>query len=318
MAQDEPAGYMRPPGSIVNLDEKALAGSGEMVVANFDPGAILETQCGAIDDSQHVEYYKGNLGPSEAFVALRQPSTGQIQWNDDLAAVFDKPGDDPGNVAGMRWCSGTLIGEDLFLTAAHCVRVAEAAGLWPGFPRTPSRQGADGRLYAPPAELATLMHVNFNYQVAKDSGELRVPDVYPVGELVEFGDDRPDPDGRTYDYAILRLGAGADGQLPGASYRVADFDATAAALAAARDLTIVQHPMGDPKKIEAGPPLTVAGWQIQYDDLDTFGGASGSGIIDDQGAVIGVHTNGGCREVTGGFNYGVSLNAVSKVSEIVR
>ncbi|WP_193371351.1 trypsin-like serine peptidase [Pelagibius marinus] len=317
-AQEPKDAFMHPPGGIANRDFKEMSNSLEAVPGEFDLFAEVESQCGPVDDSQHVEFYDGALGPSEAFVDHEESSTGQIQWNANFADLFNGPGDDPGNVAGKRWCSGTLIAEDLFLTAAHCIRVSEGMPSWPTYPRTPSRSGITGRDYVKPAELAKLMHVNFNYQLARETERPRVADEYPILELVESGDDRPAPGGGHYDYAILRLGKGAAGQLPGARYRVADFDASEGALRKVRELTIVQHPKGDPKKLEAGLLHGVDDWQIQYDDLDTFGGASGSGIIADSGAVIGVHTNGGCRQFTGGYNFGVSLHAVSTVSEIIK
>jgi Trypsin len=78
--------------------------------------AILESQCGATDDSQPVEQYDGTLGVTTAFVNAHQAPVGQLQWNDNLAAIYTNPG----NVSGVRWCTGALVANDLFLTAGHC------------------------------------------------------------------------------------------------------------------------------------------------------------------------------------------------------
>lgn len=88
----------------------------------FDAGdadaysALLESICGATDDSQPVEQYGGTLGVTTTFVAAHQSPVGQLQWNNNLAALYTSPG----NVSGVRWCTGTLISNDLFLSAGHC------------------------------------------------------------------------------------------------------------------------------------------------------------------------------------------------------
>src|SRR5262249_19734331 len=161
--------------------------------------------CGPAATWQDVELYNGALGPSVPFVGALQKSVGQIQWN-DLAKKFSRRGDDAGDVTGKRWCSGSLIGESLFLTAAHCFEVD--SGGW----RTPRRGAGGSQQAVPPAELATLMHVNFDYQIARATGKVR-PDVsYPVVRLVEYGFDAG---GKGLDFAIIELGAGGDGTPPG-------------------------------------------------------------------------------------------------------
>src|SRR6185295_7557016 len=62
---------------------------------------IIESICGATDDSQPVEQYDGTLGVTKVFVNGHQRSVGQIQWNDNLATIYTNPG----NVSGARWCS---------------------------------------------------------------------------------------------------------------------------------------------------------------------------------------------------------------------
>ena len=55
------------------------------------------------------------------------------------------------------------------------------------------------------------------------------------------------------------------------------------------------HPAGVPKRVEAGPALAPSGNLIRYDDIDTQGGNSGSGVLRaSDGRIVGVHTNGGC------------------------
>ena len=57
----------------------------ERVLDPAEYGRILETICGATDDSQDVELYDGTLGVSTAFVASRERPVGQVAWNSNLA-----------------------------------------------------------------------------------------------------------------------------------------------------------------------------------------------------------------------------------------
>jgi hypothetical protein len=158
---------------------------------------------------------------------------------------------------------------------------------------------------AQPDVLATLMKVNFRYQIDAGTMAIREPQVsFPIARLVEH---RAGPD--QLDYAIFELGPGEDTQLP--PYPSAIVDVRPAAVS--EMLGIIQHPQGEPKKIEAGPATAMNGPWILYNDLDTWGGSSGSGIRDKAGEVIGVHTNGGCGP-NGGSNRGVSTVAISAVS----
>jgi V8-like Glu-specific endopeptidase len=62
--------------------------------------------CGSRDDSQFVNDYQGNLGPTTAFVRANKTSVGAME---------------NGNTAtSSKYCSGTLIGTNVFITAGHC------------------------------------------------------------------------------------------------------------------------------------------------------------------------------------------------------
>ena len=58
---------------------------------------------------------------------------------------------DPGNVAGQRWCSGTLIADDLFLSAAHCFEPTLSG--W----KTPRRTVGGVLRLMPAMEIAPLL-----------------------------------------------------------------------------------------------------------------------------------------------------------------
>lgn len=261
--------------------------------------SAAETICGMMDDTQDVERYDGTLGVSVDFVRNFSPPVGQLQWRDDLADLFNGPGQSPGNVNGVRWGSGALIGHDIYITAGHCFD--QTGGGW----KRPSVNGVT----IPESEIATLMHVNFNFQMDGTTGHLREEDRYPVVRLLEFRVG-------TLDYAIVQLGRNENGEVAGEKYgklTVASGDLTAKGSI----LCVIQHPNGKPKMIEAGPLSNNDGGTISYDSIDTLGGSSGSAILNGvTGEVVGVHTTGGCTAVSGA-NHGVAIGAIRKVSSIL-
>lgn len=269
----------------------------------FPPGISLESQCGIVDDLQHVEFYDGTLGVTEEFVATHEKSTFQLQWRPENQIRQALPDHAPGNVGGQRWCTATLIGAATALTAGHCFDIGDGSNGW----ITPFRFDENGRPdFAEPAVIATLLVANFGYQLSAENGALRDPDMFPVVALTEYRLGG-------LDYAIIELGADADGRMP------SDLGHPAARLDI-RDvneqeqLTIIQHPQGDPKKIEAGSALQTQGSDLLYDNIDTHGGSSGSGVRDDDGDVVAVHTNGGCQRTGPGANRGVLLTSIATVS----
>lgn len=267
---------------------------------------IEESICGPFDDSQHVELYDGSGRVPRAFVDTYEPTTLQLQWSDRIGS--DDPEIIPGNVRGVRWCSGTYIGNGRVLTAGHCFRPDNGARTgW----ITPSRRVDGIRQFLQPSELAPLFVVNFRYQLDGNTGDIRAAVPFPVSALVEYSNGG-------LDYAIIDIGPAADG-------RVIDEYTTPAALGDTgvyndgSVIAIIQHPRGDPKKVASGQILgRLAEW-LYYDDVDTLGGSSGSGIVTSDGNVIGVHTHGGCDRMspvgdTRRANAGVSLTAIRSVS----
>ena len=111
----------------------------------------VESTCGSTDDKRPVEQYDGILGVTQAFVANHESPVGNLHWNDDLDDLYDEPR----NVGGERWCSGTLVSEDLFLTSGQCFdQDADGSDM-------PSDDGQTITSH----QIATSMHVDFNYQV---------------------------------------------------------------------------------------------------------------------------------------------------------
>jgi len=258
------------------------------------------TVCGDKDESQHVEMYKGELGVTKKYVQTHEPSTVQLQWLDAAAMAKKLPGYSYGNVPAVRWCSGTLISDTQVLTAGHCFDVQRDQNSW----ISPFKLVGGKSEFLSPEQLATLLVINFRYQVNGDTGAVRQADVYPIVRLVEHRLGG-------LDYAIIEVGKNAQGQLPSVKYLPAPV-LTRPPLDGEL-IAVLQHPQGDPKKVEAGHVKASAEWAVYYDDVDTWGGSSGSGVRDSAGAVIGVHTNGGC-EAIGGANKGVTTAAISAVS----
>lgn len=165
-------------------------------------------------------------------------------------------------------CTGTLVAYNMFLTAGHCFDDA-----------------AD-------AEGATVL---FNHQL-DPSGNPRTPTTHQIVELVEHEDSG---DG-TLDYALVRL----DGS-PGYTWGTAAIDGWSPAEDEA--ITIIQHPGGIAKVIEAGTITTVDASMLTYNNVDTDNGSSGAGILNALGQITGVHTQGGCA--TAG-NHGVRMDHI--------
>ncbi|MFY7886455.1 MAG: penicillin-insensitive murein endopeptidase [Dolichospermum sp.] len=259
----------------------------------------IESICGHTDDSQDVEKYDGTLGVTKDFVNQFSPPVGQLQWQENLADLFSKEGESPGNVEGKRWCTGCLIEGDKFLTAGHCFD--QTGGGW----QRPSR----GNKVISPEEIATLMHVNFNFQIDPTTDKPRPDDRFPIINLLEYRE-------KGLDYAIIQLGRNEAGESPSGKYGTLNLSP--------QDLThigsmlcVIQHPNGNPKKIEAGPLIDHKKGQLFYDDIDTQGGSSGSPILAEKnGNVVGVHTNGGCSGFSGA-NVGVSIGAIRGASNLL-
>src|SRR5690606_27833980 len=113
---------------------------------NYEFRASVQTRsiCGK-NDLQHVNSYDGSLGQSVEFVKHHQSAVGALA---------------KGNSENSRkFCTGTLISENLFLTASHCINS-----------NTPKDT-----------------YISFNYETAKGSNSLLKQEHVKVTEIVEDG-----------------------------------------------------------------------------------------------------------------------------------
>ena len=236
-----------------------IADYGEPNGSEEDPdlGEVEQpTICGA-NDLQHVNSYLGNLGPTIAFVQANKGRTGALETTPTSG----------------KFCTGTLISANRFLTAGHCVDA-----------------GTVGEF------------VSFNFERAANSTALLTQTHVQITAVLE-------DDVGGVDYAILQLQG-----TPGNTFGIAPVATADPANGTA--ITIIGHPQGQPKQIEAGSVASRSGNNLRYGNVDTLGGNSGSGILNNQGQVVGVHTLGGCT-ATGGTNAGTRIARIRQVSTIL-
>jgi V8-like Glu-specific endopeptidase len=221
----------------------------------------LKSQCGVIWVGQDVEQYNGALGVTQDFVRDYERPVGCVIWN-NLVGEYKYPG----NVSSL-WGSGTLITNDLFLTAGH---------LFDSRDRSPwILPSTDDKTILPAHNIARNMHVVFNYQ-RDQAGNFRSPQTFDITKLIEYrkGD---------LDYAIVKL-AGNPGAIYGVQ-QISNFDA-----AVNDQLCLIGHPAGQPKQIEAGPAYNFYKTLMKYNDIDTLNANSGVGVLHVvSGAIVGVH-----------------------------
>lgn len=260
------------------------------------PGANFVDTCGETIDYVDVELFTGKNNIPANFVNLHNDNTIQIRW-DDFRDIIDAMGTPPagqtasnGTVPNVKWCTGTFIAADLILTAGHCFDPGGPGieGWRNGMHVTPHFLDNEGRVasYVQADDLALMMHVKVGYQAdATNLDQLGRPIVndagaeYEIVELVEHWENG-------LDYAIARVNN--NGDTPSIAV-VRDSD-----LELSDEIAIIQHPRGQPKKIDVGSVSSFDGAKMYYNNLDTQGGTSGAGVLDENGDIRGVHYGGHC------------------------
>jgi hypothetical protein len=104
------------------------------------------------------------------------------------------------------------------------------------------------------------------------------------------------------DYALIELAALPDAAAVALTTRPTD------------RLAIIQHPRGRPKEIAEGDFADSCNGQLYYTELDTLVSSSGAGVLNQQGFLVGVHTDGDCDAQGGGANFGWTAARIVEVS----
>lgn len=152
-------------------------------------------------------------------------------------------------------CSGTLIDARHILTAGHCVdEPADCDG---------SRVWVLGFAYASAGTLAPLTS----------------DDVYRCARVLAYRDDDAD-------HAVVELDRDVVGHTP------ATVRALSGALTVGTPLTLIGHPNGLPMKIASGGEVLSSEADTLRASLDAFSGNSGSGVFDDEGALVAILDSG--------------------------
>ena len=87
---------------------------------------------------------------------------------------------------------------------------------------------------------------------------------------------------------------------------------TPLAVSASDELAIIQHPRGMPKVVAEGHMLDACSGLLYYVDLDTLVGSSGAGVLNRDGYLVGIHTDGDCAK--GGTNWGWTAVSIVEAS----
>jgi hypothetical protein len=83
-------------------------------------------------------------------------------------------------------------------------------------------------------------------------------------------------------------------------------------------LAIIQHPRGGPKVVAEGAFASECNGLIFYTDLDTLVGSSGAGVLNRQGYLLGIHTDGDCAEDGSGSNFGWTAASIVQASSYLQ
>ncbi len=220
-------------------------------------------------DDNRVDVYAST---NSAFVELAKSTaamvknTDVIQSTDGMMKIDGKKLEDEGICKSERFshqvsganCSGFLVGDDLLVTAGHCIRSQSSCEKWSWV---------------------------FDYAVENDTqSEVSVPksSVYKCKKLVEQKLTGSDKD----DYALIQLDRVVTERNP-LSFR------KSGKIEKGANLVVIGHPSGLPTKIADGSKVRDLEGTYFTANLDTYGGNSGSAVFNvDTGDVEGILVRG--------------------------
>jgi V8-like Glu-specific endopeptidase len=158
-------------------------------------------------------------------------------------------------------CSGTLVDDDLVVTAGHCF----------------TAPGADAGASGASTCQNTRFVFRFYYEAQGRLATITTADVFSCAEIITSV-DRMNPDGTRQDYAVVRLDRSAAPRFTPA--RIARTNAPARD---GQSITVIGFGSGIPAKIDSGGTVVdLRGDSGDYFNVntDTFSGNSGSGVFD--------------------------------------
>lgn len=236
----------REPVEVDELGQKVIYGTDDRQDVHAHPDATLRARA---RQSTVALVQASDVSESGGRVTLRSQTLREAQ---NLCAG-QRFAEDP----TAAFCSGTLIDDDLVLTAGHCIT-----------------SGAD----------CTGTRFVFNY-LRPAEGQLVAltsADVFRCARIVAREDRTAS--GRTLDYAIIQLDRKATPRFTPAPVRAAS-----TALRVGQNVAVIGSGSGVPFKVDSGGRVRVSRTStLDYFEAntDTFGGNSGSGVYETEGHTV--------------------------------
>ena len=160
--------------------------------------------------------------------------------------------------ANPGFCSGFLVGKDILVTAGHCIR---------------NRSSCDSTAF--------IFGFHQKDSVA-DTTEIPTANVFYCKELIAQELNRSNQN----DYAVIRLDRPVEGRTP-LKFRSSE------TISEGTEVTVIGHPSGLPTKIAGGAAVRNSSKETYFiANLDTYGGNSGSAVLNNEGIVEGILVRG--------------------------
>lgn len=167
-------------------------------------------------------------------------------------------------------CSGTLVGEDLVMTAGHCIDTqAQCDDTKLVFGFAVMKEGGKAPAAVPAANVYSCKSIVASKLESTVHGKMTLEEAAKKGILLDL------------DYSIIKLDRKVTGRKPLPINR-------AGGLAKGTDILVVGHPVGLPVKVADGASvINLRGSEPYFEaNLDSYGGNSGSGVFNSRTGLI--------------------------------